>query len=76
MAKTLIKAVESYFNLKQFEIKIVKEYHENYKGFINKKNESFKLYVMIPKTLQYNRIQSYCDLLIKNYGMVKKYECK
>lgn len=76
MAKTLIKAVESYFNLKQFEIKIVKEYHENYKGFINKKNESFKLSVMIPKTLQYNRIQNYCDLLITNFEMVEEYESK
>lgn len=76
MAKTLIKAVESYFNLKQFEIKIVKETQENFKGFINKKNESFKLSVMIPKTLQYNRIQNYCDLLITNFEMVEEYESK
>lgn len=76
MAKTLIKAVESYFNLKQFEIKIVKETQENFKGFINKKNESFKLFVMIPKTLQYNRIQNYCDLLITNFEMVEEYESK
>ena len=65
MEKQLIQKVENYLKIKGYEIEIVKETQENFEGFINKKNESFKLSVMIPKTLRYNRIQSYCNLLIQ-----------
>ena len=76
MEKQLVQEVENYLKIKGYEIEIVKETQVNFKGFINKKNESFKLFVMIPKTLQYNRIQNYCDLLITNFEMWEEYESK
>ena len=76
MEKQLVQKVENYLKIKGYEIEIVKETYENFKGYLFQKKEDFKIDVVIPKILQHYRIQSYCDLLIQNYRMVKKYECK
>ena len=69
MEKQLIQKVENYLKIKGYEIEIVKETQENFKGYLFQKKEDFKIDIVIPKILQFNRIQSYCDLLIQNYKM-------